>query len=158
MAAQRILVNASYAPSLVNFRGPLMRAMRKQGCIVQASAPDIGEATRAQLADWDIEAHQVPLSRSGANPLADLAYRNHLRALIRDVRPDLVLGYTIKPCVWGSLAAAAEGVRSASLVTGLGYAFEHDGSLAARLKSRIARQLWRRATRASAAAPSRARR
>ena len=70
-------------------------------------------------------------------------------AVIRESGADLVLGYTIKPCIWGSLAAKAEGVESASLVTGLGYAFVPGKGLVRRMVGTVSRGLWRRATAAN---------
>jgi glycosyltransferase involved in cell wall biosynthesis len=68
-----------------------------------------------------------------------------LRSLMKSHEIDYVLSYTIKPCIWGALAADAEGVESASLVTGLGYSFIPRG-VRQRIVGSISRRLWRRAT------------
>lgn len=66
----------------------------------------------------------TPLARSGMNPLADLAYVRSLVELFRSRQPDLVLAYTPKPVIWGTIAARMAGVpRIVAMVTGLGYAF-----------------------------------
>lgn len=68
--------------------------------------------------------HDIPLRRTGTNPLADAASLVALVRLIRKLRPDVTLPYTIKPVVYGTLAAWLAGVpRRFALVTGLGYAF-----------------------------------
>jgi len=119
-----VLLLASHAPSLVNFRGPLIAEMVRRGWRVTAAAPDFDVAGRAavtKLGAWPVE---VPMARTGMNPLADLAYRRSLIALFQRERPDVLLAYTIKPVIWGLLAAKAAGVpRSVALITGLGYAF-----------------------------------
>lgn len=149
MGARRILVNASYAPSLLRFRGALMRHMVEMGHSVVATAPDIQEDVADGLRALGVIPREVMLSRTGLNPLTDFAYREALRSIIRDHAVNLVLGYTIKPCIWGSLAAAREGVESVSLVTGLGFAFTRQRR--PKLKQWAMRQaaisLWRRATR-----------
>lgn len=149
MVARTVLVNASYAPSLVNFRGPLIRAMIAAGHRVHATAPGLEGPRADAVAALGAEPHSVPLARSGLNPAADLAYMRSLQAVIRRTRPDLVLGYTIKPCIWGSLAARLEGVESASLVTGLGYAFIPGRGLLRRLVGSVSRRLWALATAAN---------
>ena len=146
MTRQTILLNGSYAPSLINFRGPLIRAMMAAGHRVHVSAPDIPADIAATLAGWGATAHRVPLARAGLNPLRDLAYLAFLRRLVRATGATLVLGYTIKPAIWGSLAARSHGVRSAAMVTGLGYAFIPGAGLRRRAINRVSRWLWWRAT------------
>ena len=71
----------------------------------------------------------VRLERTGTNPLRDLVSLWHLHRLMLSVRPDIVLGYTIKPVIFGSLAAwLARVPQRFALVTGLGYAFTESRS------------------------------
>jgi len=124
----RILVVAGHAPSLVNFRAPLLAALVARGHSVTALAPPEpggGMATRAALRELGVvELLPFPLDRGGVNPLRDAATVMALRKLFLARKPDLVLPYTIKPVIYASLAARWAGVpRVASLVTGLGYAF-----------------------------------
>lgn len=149
MVRRTILVNASYAPSLLAFRGPLLQRMVEGGHRVHASAPGLSGVLAEQVGKLGVETHDVRLSRTGLDPLKDLAYFLSLRALIRRTGADLVLGYTIKPCIWGSLAARAERVESASLVTGLGYSFMPGGGGGKRLVRALSRRLWHRATAAN---------
>ncbi len=149
MMLRTVLVNASFAPSLINFRGPLIRAMIAAGHRVHASAPGLEGAIAEEVAALGAQPHCVPLARAGLNPMADFAYFRAVRKLVRQTRADLVLGYTIKPCIWGSLAAQAERVESASLVTGLGFAFIPGEGLVRRSVGKLSRGLWRRATSAN---------
>lgn len=149
MISRTVLVNASYAPSLINFRGPLIRAMIAAGHRVHASAPALTGEAAAAVAALGAEPHDVPLARAGLDPFADARYFAAIRRVIRASRAELVLGYTIKPCIWGSLAARAQGVDSASLVTGLGYAFIPGEGMVRRAVAAGSRWLWRRATAAN---------
>ncbi len=132
----RILVIAGYAPSLVNFRGPLLRALVACGHKVMALAPPDEETgpqapdIAAELRAMGVSLSRFPMRRGGVNPLQDLRTLLALRRDILELEPDLVLAYTIKPVIYGSLAAkwAARAAKAtnpamASLVTGLGYAF-----------------------------------
>ena len=145
-----VLLNGSYAPSLVRFRGPLIQAMIARGHTVHCTAPDISADVRAELAGWGAQVHEVALSRTGLGLGGQLAYFFVLRRLMQQIRPDLVVGYTIKPNVYGSLAARSLGIRSASMVTGLGFAFANTGSAVQRLAMRLSRGLYRLATMANA--------
>ena len=149
MALRTILVNASFAASLVEFRGALLRTLVEAGHRVHASAPGLTSKIAEQLLDLGVVAHNVPLARTGTNLRADLHYRASLLHLIRKTNADLVLNYTIKPCIWGAFAARSAGVESVSLITGLGYAFIANSGLRHRLISMVAKRLWRSATSAN---------
>jgi glycosyltransferase involved in cell wall biosynthesis len=80
---------------------------------------------RDRLEGQGVVVHDMPLGRTGLNPLADLRSLLFLLSLMRRVRPDMVLGYTIKPVIYGTLAATLAGVpRRFALITGLGHAFQ----------------------------------
>ncbi|HEX8641155.1 MAG TPA: glycosyltransferase family 4 protein [Allosphingosinicella sp.] len=144
-----ILVLASYAPSLINFRGPLIAALIERGHKVIAVAPDIDAATQTALSGLGARAVSLKLSNASLNPLALLASYRELARLLRKVRPDVVFSYTIKPVILGALAGRAAGVRQiVSLITGLGYAFASagdGGGVGRRVVRAVAAALYRRA-------------
>jgi glycosyltransferase involved in cell wall biosynthesis len=148
--SKKVLIVGSFAPSLVSFRGALIAAMAEHGHLVAAAAPDIDERTRGALQSLGASPRQIPLRRTGLNPL-DLAQSvKAMRALIRDERPDVLLSYTIKPVILAALAGRAEQVPTiVSLITGAGYAFT-GGRETKRLVSRAAASvLYRRALKRS---------
>ncbi len=121
-----ILVIGSFAESLVSFRGPLLQALRAAGHEVHAAAPELlaHQDVARKLRSWNIHLHDVPILRTGTNPMHDLGSLWALYGLMLRLRPDAVLAYTAKPVIYGSLAAALAGVPMRyALVTGLGYAF-----------------------------------
>jgi glycosyltransferase involved in cell wall biosynthesis len=123
----KFLLIASYADSLINFRGPLMDALLEKGLDVHVAAPDMpsGSAVRMHLEQKGVEVHEIPLRRVGMNPFADLLTLVALCKLMRDIKPDSVLAYTVKPVIYGLLAARIMKVgRRFALITGLGYAFQ----------------------------------
>lgn len=134
------LLIASYPDSLTNFRGPLIKALINAGCTVHAAAPGLSadSAHAAALTRMGVEIHEIPLQRTGTNPVSDLKSLLALVSLIRRLKADAVLGYTIKPVIYGTLAAALAGVpRRFALVTGLGYAFQEESSPGISLRSAI---------------------
>lgn len=143
-----IFMLGSYAPSLINFRGPLIRALLAEGHQVSVGAPDISNDLRTTLQTMGASVHETPLHRRGTGIRADVAYYGNLKRIFLTVRPDALLTYTIKPNIWGAFAATAAGIPSYSMVTGLGYAFTDFGvrpSLRQRLTMLVARRLYRAA-------------
>ena len=82
------------------------------------------------------------LSRKGKNPLEDFMLFGQLLKMYRKIKPDLILHYTVKPNIYGSFASRLCGIPTISFVTGLGYAFIHNGVV-----SKIVRRLYRLAFR-----------
>ena len=124
MSGKTVLIIGSYAPSLVHFRGPLIRAIAARGHKVFAAAPSISPEIAAQLKGLGADPVELPLVNASLNPFAMLQSLKDLREVIRHVRPDVMIGYTIKPVILGALAGFAERVPTiVSLITGVGYAF-----------------------------------
>lgn len=78
------------------------------------------------------------LSRGGMNPFKDFMYFLQLVKIYRKERPDHIFHYTIKPNIYGAVAAKLNGVPTTSIITGLGYAFFHKD-----LKSKVGRMLYK---------------
>jgi|AntDeeMinimDraft_5_1070356.scaffolds.fasta_scaffold02520_6 glycosyltransferase involved in cell wall biosynthesis len=142
---RRILVVAGYARSLVNFRGPLVCAFVEAGLEVHAAAPALKEdtATRRQLEEWGVVTHDIALQRTGTNLLKDFNSLASLYRLQRALKPDIVMSYTIKPVIYGTLAAwLARVPHRFALVTGLGYAFTGEARGKRALVQRLVRRLY----------------
>src|SRR5688572_24207929 len=148
-ATMRVIVIGSYAPSLINFRGPLLTAMVARGHQVMAGAPDMDRDTMERIRELGATPLTFTLENSGLSPLGMYRSYRELRRLLRKHRPDLIFLYTIKPVVLGALAGRAEGVpRIISLITGLGFAFTGDKvGMKRRLVRATARLLYRLALR-----------
>lgn len=143
---ENLLIVASFADSLIKFRGVLIDEILASGATVHVAAPGLrpGSPIRSALEAKGCKAHDVSLQRAGMNPFADLATFAVLCCLMRKVRPDMVLAYTIKPIIYGMLAAWFVGVpRRFALVTGLGYAFTGEPVGLRKLVKRVSQRLYR---------------
>lgn len=141
----RILLLTNYAPSLIPFRGELLRHLAEMGHDVTAAVPGPLGSLPGQLEARGVRCEELPFDRSGMSPLADLLLLKRLSRLLAKLRPELVLLYTIKPVLYGSLIAALHGVpRVICVIPGLGYAFGGSG-LGRTLFSLIARLAYRAA-------------
>jgi glycosyltransferase involved in cell wall biosynthesis len=126
---KRFLLVAGYAESVVRFRGQLIRDLGDAGYEVHVAAPGVreGGSLAAEIAGIGAVPHSFSLARGGMSPLGDVRSFGELVALMRSIRPVAFLGYTIKPIVYGGLAARVCGVpHRFALVTGLGQAFDPD--------------------------------
>ncbi|MFH1153160.1 MAG: glycosyltransferase family 4 protein [Pseudomonadota bacterium] len=120
----KIVVVGNFPRWLVSFRGPLLRAMKGRGHHVHAGAPDASRKVREALAAMGVIYEDIPVDRDGMSMVDDGVLFYRLFRLFRRIKPDLVLSYTVKPVIYGSLAAWLAGVPARfSLVEGLGYVF-----------------------------------
>ena len=122
----KFLFIASYPASILRFRGALIAAIKDTGFEVHVAAPDFGAYPDEHqvLKDLGYYVHDITMQRTGTNPKKDLKTIIELYRLMTKVKPDYVLGYTIKPVIYGSLAAKLARVPHIfALITGLGYAF-----------------------------------
>ena len=120
MSSRTVLILASYAPSLVTFRGALICDLVAAGHRVLAVAPFERAEDEAAVRALGAEPRSIAVERHSFNPLSNLAYAAELRRLIARERPDVFLAYTAKPVAWGAPAARAAGVPFvAALITGV---------------------------------------
>ena len=121
----KILVIAGYAESLIKFRGHLLDALVRQGNEVTACAPGHDASIVEQLSKRGVAFQSIPLQRTGMNPFQDIYTLFCLYFLILKAHPDIVFAYTIKPVIYGSLAARLAGVKNCyAMITGLGSSFQ----------------------------------
>lgn len=139
----RIVICLNTAWNLVNFRAGLIRALVSDGHEVVAVAPDDKYAGGLQA----LGCRFVPfhMENGGTNPFKDALLLWQFARLFARERPDVYLGYTVKPNVYGSLAAHMLGIPVINNIAGLGAVFIKGGWLA-----RLVRWLYRTALRRSA--------
>jgi len=88
-------------------------------------------ATDQRMRDLGVERVPIEIDRAGLNPFTDLRLLLKYRALLQRIRPAAYLSYTIKPNIYGALAAASLGIPALPNVSGLGTAFIRGGGLQA---------------------------
>jgi glycosyltransferase involved in cell wall biosynthesis len=124
VTGRTLVLISNQAFSLVNFRGELISALVERGARVIALAPDHDDYSRSELTKIGAETLDYPLDRAGLNMLADWRSARALYGHLREIKPDFVLSYFIKPVIYGSIAARIAGVpRIFALVAGLGVVF-----------------------------------
>lgn len=142
----KFLLISNAISSVISFRFDLIKSIQSKGYEVHVAAPELDFTAITKLEIAGVVCHQVNISRAGLNPVQDLKTLWHLYWLIKEIKPKKMLGYTIKPVVYGSLAGWLAGAeRRYSLIAGLGYAFTEDGVENARrdLVNWVAKFLYR---------------
>lgn len=143
---RRIAIVSSQAFSLLNFRGPVIKALVAAGAEVYALAPDYDDDLRTRIAALGALPVDCSLSRTGMSPVQDGIDTLRLAKLLRRIAPDTVLGYFIKPVIYGTLAASLARVpRRFALIEGLGYVFgpaDNDQGLKRRLLRHAVERLY----------------
>ena len=126
----KILIISNTAYSLINFRGELIKSLQAKHLKVHVAIPklDIDGESRKSLEGMGCIIHGIALVRAGMNPLSDVHTLLSILKLMINIRPQYVLAYTIKPVIYGMLAARLMRIKNRfALITGLGYAFQADG-------------------------------
>lgn len=125
--SKKVVIALNTAWNLVNFRAGLIRALIAQGYEVVAIAPH--DAYAARLAALGCRFVALPMDNKGTHPGRDLLLLLRFIRVLRKERPDVFLGYTVKPNVYGSLAAHLLGIPVINNIAGLGAAFIRDNWL-----------------------------
>ena len=124
----KFLMISSFLPFVLNFRGKLLEAIAARGFEIHIMAPELEKFADEQqkIIQLGYHLHEIPMQRTGTNPLADLKLLISMYQKISQIKPDYMLSYTIKPVIYGMLAAwLAKVPHRFALITGLGYAFQN---------------------------------
>lgn len=122
-----VLFIVNHNMTIYNFRKELVECLIGEGYRVVVILP-VTEETK-KIADLGCEVIDVPVERRGTNPVHDFKLFQTYRKIVKKIRPDVVLTYTIKPNVYGGLAAGSLKIPYICTVTGLGVAIEGGGIL-----------------------------
>lgn len=146
----KFLIIASLAHSLIGFRKPLIIALLNKGLEVHVAAPELltDQTVMSEMNALGVISHDISMQRTGMNPVTDLRALFMLWDLMRKIKPHYVLGYTIKPVIYGMLAAwMARVPQRFALITGLGFAFTGEEDSQRKRVRAVAQGLYRKALR-----------
>lgn len=123
---QTILILANSSGGLYDFRNELVLRLLTEYRVV-ASLPDT--VRTSQLEAEGVEVMETPINRRGVNPIEDFKLLLNYRKLLKQVKPDLVLTYTIKPNIYGGICCRMAHIPYITTITGLGSTFQKKGLL-----------------------------
>jgi glycosyltransferase involved in cell wall biosynthesis len=138
VCSKKVLFVSNTAFSICNFRHGVLTRLIADGYKVITISPK--DAYSAKLAAMGCEVIDMPMAAKGVNPREDLLLLGKIWRLYKDIKPDFIFHYTIKPNIYGSVAAWLAGISCIAVTTGLGYTFINDNWVA-----RVARWLYKAA-------------
>lgn len=131
----KIALVANTSWNLYNFRQNIILGLLDKGCEVICVAPEDHFTT--ELKKLPITFESIHVNPKGNNPVADILLIKQLHRIFKKHQPTVVLQYTIKPNIYGTIAAALCKIPTINTVTGLGTVFLHNT-----LVSKVAQQLY----------------
>ncbi len=135
----KVVVIASKTSSLLNFHGQLISDIMARGHQVIAIVSD--NKCEDSLKKMGIKIITLQLNRTSISPVNNFLYFWRLRKILKSIKPDKVFSYTIKPVIFGSIAAHLAGIKEIySLVCGLGQVYSVNN-----LKMKIIRNICNKA-------------
>lgn len=138
----KILILANNDIGLYNFRKELLEELVKQKYTIYISLPN-GKKIKA-LEQIGCKFIETDIDRRGTNPIKDLKLILKYNRIIKNIKPEIVLTYTIKPNIYGGLSCRIKRIPYIANVTGLGSMFQKNGIL-----SKILVVMYRKALRKS---------
>ncbi|MBQ3293618.1 glycosyltransferase family 4 protein [Candidatus Saccharibacteria bacterium] len=124
---KKIVFVAPQTKSLINFRGDLMKDIVKKGYAVVAVIPE--DESREFFIKNHIKTRLLVMDKNSTSIFQNISYYKKLKQIIKEEKPDKVFCYTIKPVIFGSIAAHKAGIKEIySLICGLGYVYSANGT------------------------------
>ena len=144
--SNNFILISSHPQSIDDFRGDLITALQECGVIVHVVSLKINKSNDIykDLKTMGVVIHQIPFNRKGINPFFDFVFLLRLVSLFISIKPKYVMGYTVKPVIYGSVAAMICRVPyNFSLITGLGSFFGEGLSKSHAIIHKILKALYR---------------
>lgn len=137
----KLIFIGNTAWSMYNFRRPVFEYFQEQGFEIIIASPS-DEIYQQQLRLIGCKCYSIDIEAKGNNPIKDLATMWQIFSILKKEKPACCFFYTIKPNVYGSMAATLLGIPFIPVTTGLGYVFLVDNAV-----SKVAKFLYKIAFR-----------
>ena len=120
-----VIIVGALPESLVNFRGEFIRSLVLAGHSITAMAGEADRKSVGAIEALGVKFRPFPIARAGLNPLNEIRTLYALRQTFLEIKPDIVIAYTIKPVIWSGVALfRLREVSFFALITGLGFSFD----------------------------------
>jgi glycosyltransferase involved in cell wall biosynthesis len=150
---KHILIIASHGPSLINFRLSLIKKLLSRGHKVSVASPinEFSDNLQKELRDLGVNINIFKLSRQGLNFFKDCKSLLEIYKIIRNVKPNVIISYTVKPVLYtGFVLKFFKKISYYPLITGLGYAFSEGNSNKLKILKYLIIVLYRESLKSSA--------
>lgn len=138
----KIVLITSYASEIPDLRGDMIEAFKLNGHEVIIFGPERLEDVLRIKETLQVNYRQIYLKRNGKNPFEDIFSLFSILLNLLKEKPDIVFSYTIKPIIYGSLAAKVLGIKKIySMMSGLGSVIRNEESRSSLVRSTVMKQL-----------------
>jgi len=131
----KIVISSNTSWSIYNFRLNLARNLSKNGYKVILVAP---RDKYSEILEKEFDYYDVFMNNKGTNPIEDFKTIISYYRLYKDIKPNIVLNFTIKPNIYGTIACSWLKIKTINNIAGLGYLFVHQN-----LVTIIAKKLYK---------------
>ena len=122
---KKVLILVNHNVVIYNFRKELVQRLVSDGYEVYLSCPQGNRIE--ELKRMECKYIETDVERRSKNPFTDLSLLRHYKKIMREIKPDVVLTYTIKPNIYGGIAARKYIIPQLANITGLGTSIEDGG-------------------------------
>jgi glycosyltransferase involved in cell wall biosynthesis len=133
---KKILISINTSWNIINFRLGLLQALQKEGYKIIVLAPKDEYSELFQ--NYNFEYHDIEMNNKGTNPIEDLKLTISYYKILKKIKPDLMLNYTIKPNIYGTIAANLLKIPTINNIAGLGSLFVNENFI-----TKIAKYLYK---------------
>ena len=133
---KKILLVGNTSWSMIKFRMGLLKQLVKSGYEVTVVSPF--DSYSEEIISLGCNYKDIAIENKGSSPIKDIRLIIDLKKIYDYIKPDLIIHYTIKPNIYGTMAAKLSRTRSFAVVTGLGFTFINDTFV-----SKIAKLLYK---------------
>lgn len=124
---RKVVIVANTTWNIYNFRQNIIQKLLKENTELYILAPIDQYIEYKEKYPTVTHINLRSLDRDSTNPFKDLILIEELRRKYKKIQPDLIIHYTHKPNIFGTIAAKLSGYKSVSVITGLGYSFINKG-------------------------------
>ncbi|MDF9844051.1 MULTISPECIES: glycosyltransferase family 4 protein [unclassified Paenibacillus] len=127
MKKKKVLLLGNHGFVIYNFRKELIQKLLAEGYEVYISLPN--DEKVEIMVGWGCKFVETKIDRRGTNPVSDSKLILHYLRILKEIKPDVVLTYTIKPNLYGGLACRLLKIPCVNNITGLGSGFNQNSAL-----------------------------
>ena len=123
----KVLFLVNHEIVIYNFRKEIVERLLSEGYEVIISSPHGKKID--ELISMGCQFEEVNMDRHGTNFINEFNLLYYYSKLFDKIKPDIILGFTIKPNIYGAIAAKKRNIPFVANITGLGSAVENAGVL-----------------------------
>ena len=120
----KILISINTSWNIINFRLGLLKSLQKEGFEIIVLAPK--DEYSDSFKDHGFQYCDINMNNKGTNPIEDLKLTIDYFKILKEVKPELILNYTIKPNIYGTIAANLLNIPTINNIAGLGTLFVNE--------------------------------